>query len=461
MFLFILIVVTLFFLVGTFLLTALRSAFYRLNRRDIKKLLKGLGNFFFYQPLHYACLRNPEPEGIFFTTVCAQHITRFCYAAFSILAITQASLLAELHSPTDPLFLHTHWGWALGIIVLLVFLSFLIADFLPRIIAARNPEMTVRICAPASSIFLIATFPIAFLFLKFSKSLSNNSYLSPMHGHQGKIKDEIIELIQEADVGSSSLDPHDKKLIESIFDFRYRLAREVMVPRVDVFSLPANTSIKEAAKLLRAENWSRIPVYRNTVDNIIGVLMYKDILNKYMEFEENGQNPKILQAPIETIVKGVLYTPETKRIPNLLQEFRKKQVHLAIVVDEYGGTEGIVTIEDILEEIVGDIEDEYDEEEALFVKQADGSWIVDARMSISDIEEQLWIQIPQESDYDTIGGYIFHHAGAIPPKGFVIHHDNFELQVISSDDRSIDKIRLMPISKPEEGDHNEESTHGL
>jgi CBS domain containing-hemolysin-like protein len=116
------------------------------------------------------------------------------------------------------------------------------------------------------------------------------------------------------------------------------------------------------------------------------------------------------------------------------------------VVDEYGGTEGIVTIEDILEEIVGDISDEYDQEDELYYAQPDGTWIVDARMNNIDAESELGIDIPEEGDYDTIGGYIFHKAGTIPPAGFVIHHDDFELEVISSNDRFIEKVRIKPIA---------------
>ncbi len=122
-------------------------------------------------------------------------------------------------------------------------------------------------------------------------------------------------------------------------------------------------------------------------------------------------------------------------------------MHLAIIVDEYGGTEGIITIEDILEEIVGDIADEYDEEKQLLRSLPDGNWIVDAQMSIFDIEEQLDIQIPQEGDYDTLGGYIFHCAGAIPLRGFVIYQDAFELEVLKSNERAIEKVRVKPLRK--------------
>lgn len=244
----------------------------------------------------------------------------------------------------------------------------------------------------------------------------------------------------------TTLDPHDKKLIVSVITFRERIAREVMVPRVDVFSLSAETSIKEAAKLLKAEGYSRIPVYRNSVDNIVGVLMYKDVLSKFMEYEESGNDNKILEAPIESIIKSILYTPETKKISSLLQEFRQKQVHFAIVVDEYGGTEGIVTIEDILEEIVGEIADEYDLETESVKPQPDGSWVADARTSIFDLEDQIGVRIPQEGDYDTVGGYIFHCTGTIPSKGFTIHHDDFEIEVLSSSERAIEKVRIGKVS---------------
>lgn len=304
----------------------------------------------------------------------------------------------------------------------------------------------MRLSAPLSSIYLLLAFPITYLFLRLAQAFSGGLYFDYLHEPTAQVKQEIIDIVQKAEL-SSEIDLHDKKLIESVLAFRSLLAREVMVPRVDLFSLSADVTIKEAVHLLENEGYSRTPVYRNTVDNIVGVLMYKDLLSKYREYEEKGNNQAILNAPIETIQKPVLYTPETKKLSQLLQEFRKKQVHLAIVVDEYGGTEGIVTIEDILEQIVGDIADEYDQAEALFIPQNDGSWIVDPRMSILDAEEHLGIAIPEEGDYDSIGGYIFHCAGAIPSKGFVIHRDEFEIEILRSSERSIEKVRIRPLKQ--------------
>lgn len=418
---------------GTFFLTAMISAFRRIHKRDTKKQMKSLGNLFFYRPFHLYFFPEHEYEGLFFATICGQNVTRFFFAGFSVVFLAHTEMFAQ----SSMLLAIACFGFLL--------LSVVFGDYLPRIFGIRYPETAIRICAPFSSLFLFLVFPITYLFLKITKSLSRTVYFDHLHEPIAQAKQEIIDIIQKAKL-SPTLDAHDKKLIEAVLNFRDRIAREAMVPRVDLFSLSADTSIKEASQLIENEGYSRTPVYKNTVDNVVGVVMYKDILQKYMEYEQSGNNPSILAAPIETIQKNVLYAPETKKISQLLQEFRKKQVHLAIVVDEYGGTEGIVTIEDILEEIVGDIEDEYDEEEELYIPQQDGSWIVDARMNISDVEEQLGVMIPQEGDYDTIGGYIFHAAGAIPSRGFVIHHDDFEMEILRSNERAVEKVRIRPIS---------------
>ncbi len=175
----------------------------------------------------------------------------------------------------------------------------------------------------------------------------------------------------------------------------------------------------------------------------MGVILYKDVSNLLIAQQETSAT--MTSQNIQKLIKPVVYAPETKKISALLQEFRLKQIHLAIVVDEYGGTEGIVTIEDILEELVGEIEDEYDiNQTQMFSTLSTGGWIVMAKMNIIDIEGELGIKIPSSPDYDTIGGYIVHKAGSIPSEGWQIHHDDFELQVLSADERSIDKIKITP-----------------
>lgn len=408
-----------------------------------------MGDLFFYRPIHQFFFPNPQFVELFFVNTFAQNLLRFAYGVISVYILSYSGLL-QWHS--DPqLFVI---NGIIGFVGLLGFflLFFIFGDYLARIVGSHFPDMTLKFCVPPASFFMVIVSPITFPFLKLSKLFSRNIYFDSVHEQSNQeARQELLDLIDESNI-STTLDPHDKKLITSVMAFKDRIAREVMVPRVDVFGLAHDTTIEEAAVYLLNEGYSRTPVFKDTLDDIIGVLMYKDILSKYMEFDRTGDK-KILEAPIETLVKSVLYTPETKKISHLLQEFRKKQVHLAIIVDEYGGTEGIVTIEDILEEIVGEIADEYDkEEEALFIALPEGGWLIDARMNIFDINEQFGIEIPQNGDYDTIGGYIFHETGTIPGKGFIIHKPEFELEVVRSNDRRVEKLRIKPIHSENQSD---------
>lgn len=438
---------SLFFLAGSFFLTSMISALRTIQRREASKKLKSIGPSFFYRPFHLLVFPESEYEGMFFSAICAQNVARFCYAAFAVIFLASTNLYHE--AAKEGSIGDFQWFWLFLSFFCFLLMSFVIGDYFPRILGTRLPQAAMRLAAPVASLFMFLAFPITFVFLKLSQSLTRLVSIDHIHEPSAQVKQEIIEIIQEAQVGPT-LDLHDKKLIGSVLTFRERIAREVMVPRVDMFSLSAETTIQEAAQILIKEGYSRTPIYKESVDNVVGVLMYKDILNKYMEYATRGHDPKILLAPIESIQKNVMYTPETKKLSSLLQEFRKKQVHLAIVVDEYGGTEGIVTIEDILEEIVGDIADEYDEEQESFRKLPDGSWIVDARMNILDVDDLIGINIPQESDYDTLGGYIYHSAGSIPSKGFTIHHDDFELLVLSSNPKSVEKVRIRPLKTDNE-----------
>ncbi len=424
----------LFFLLGNFSLTALISALRKIHKRDSKKLFKELGSRFFYRPLHLFFFPTHEFEGIFFSCITAQNLTRICFAVFGALTINE--------------FAQTTASLILSFLILFT-ASFIFGDYIPRLLGTKHAEASLRFCAPLSSFFLILCFPFTSLFFKISENFMHTISLDNVQEASGQVKQELIQLIQDAQIGPE-INLQDKKLIESVFSFRHRIVREVMVPRVEVFSLSNETTIREATASLEEQGYSRVPVFDETVDQITGVLMYKDILAIYEE-SIRTDNPTLLDAAVESIQKPVIYTPETKKISVLLHEFRKKKMHLAIVVDEYGGTEGIITIEDILEEIVGDIFDEYDEsEEKEMVLQEDGSWIVDARMSIFDAEEELHIKIPQEGDYDTIGGYIFHESGSIPPKGFIIHQDDFELEIYRSTDRSVEKVKITVFPKDDD-----------
>lgn len=299
-----------------------------------------------------------------------------------------------------------------------------------------------------SSFFFYLSLPFSLFFLKLAEKAAKAQEEKEEEDSLEALTDAVLEILQRANV-KGKLTSIDKKLIESVIKFKERIVKEVMVPRVDLFCLPATISIREASKQIIEEGYSRVPVYRGNIDNIIGVLLFKDILDLYMDVDSGQKDPSILDGSLEILIKRPFYTPETKKASQLLQEFRSKQMHMAIVVDEYGGTEGVVTIEDILEEIVGEIADEYDvnEEELYTAQPGVGSWIVDARMNILDAEETFGIHIPQEGDYDTIGGYLFHRFGAIPKPGQKIHNEEFDLEILSSSERSVEKVRITARAK--------------
>lgn len=402
-------------------------------------MLEKSGNWFFYRKIHKFFFPHNMYDGLYFCLVCAESITRFLFAACAI------AFIAHTNVVTNYSFYSPFWI-TLNLIGLLLIL-FLLGDYLPRIFGTRLPQRSIKLGGPFASIMMLVVFPITYPLLKLARNFSRTLYFDLSQASDTQAKHEILEILQEVEFGPT-LEKNEKRLITSLLNFRTRIAREIMVPRVDVFSLPNSTSIKDAAAKIREEGYSRIPVYEENVDTIVGVVMYKDILTIYMDYVSNGNDPKILDAPISVIQKPVIYTPETKKISQLLQDFKKEQSHLAIVVDEYGGTEGLVTIEDILEEIVGEISDEYDTDKALFIPQPDGSWVVDARMNIVDVEEELGIPIPEENDYDTVGGFIAHTSGTIPSPGFMIHHDDFEMEILSSNERSVEKVRIRSVTPP-------------
>lgn len=329
------------------------------------------------------------------------------------------------------------------IIFILMIAIALVLDLTFRLLAKLAPKAIMRLMTPFASFFILLFLPLTYPFLKFLRLFSPFIERKERLETKPKLKEKILEIVHESDV-SEDLTLLEQKLITSVATFKDRIVREIMVPRIDIFSLPSEESISSAAQKFIEEGYSRIPVYQESVDQMIGVVYYKDLLKIFLNPEEWGDPAT---TPIEKIAKPLIYTPETKKISTLLTEFRHKQMHMAIVVDEYGGTEGIISIEDILEELVGEIADEYDiDEERLYTPLADGAFLIEARMTVNDIERELGVTIPQAPEYDTLGGYIFHKAGSIPDKGFKIHHDNFDLEVMDSDERSIDTVKLMPPS---------------
>lgn len=248
-----------------------------------------------------------------------------------------------------------------------------------------------------------------------------------------KITEEEIQEVITAGEEEGLINPEENAMIQSIFHFRDTVVREIMVPRNDMGCIDSNDSIQEVLSKIIAFGHSRLPVYEGTLDNIVGLVYAKDLL-KYWGMDISAFDlKKILRVPY--------YIPETKNLEELLQEFKRKRVHMAIVIDEYGGTSGLVTIEDLLEQIVGDIQDEYDLEEDWLIPQPDGTIVVDARLPIEDLEIHLGITIEREM-FDTVGGYIFHLTGKIPRSGEVAENHDIRLVILDADERKIRRVRI-------------------
>jgi putative hemolysin len=432
-------ILSLFFLCGTIFLTICTSTLLRLGKFKAKEIFRHPRRpFFFFRSILKSMFPKNEWENLYFSMSLTKHITQLAYATSAFFYLTDRistfrSIFREPSTAGD-------WASFLALAGIIIAVS-LLADFLARLIANTWPQPLLKIAAPFASIYLTLFFPLVGLLLQL-----NRLRLKKVHVEEADLltdKSRLREMIRESDL-HQHLDATDQKLIASFINFKERVGKEIMVPRVDVYALAADTTIQEAAPLFAAEGYSRIPIYGDSLDQILGVVLYKDLLKCYVNPNQNLKNP------LETIAKPVLYAPENKKITQLLQEFRNKQIHMAIIVDEYGGTEGVVTIEDILEELVGEIEDEYDVgEEHEFWEVPGGGWVVDAKMTIHDIEERLGLRIPPNPEYETLGGYVYHCAGTIPSKGWRLSHDEFDLEVLSSNERALKKIKIQPRQKSE------------
>jgi CBS domain containing-hemolysin-like protein len=233
----------------------------------------------------------------------------------------------------------------------------------------------------------------------------------------------------------------EKEMIYSIFDLDETVAREVMVPRIDIVAVEADSSVEQALDTIVTVGHSRLPVYVDNMDNIIGVLYAKDLLAHW----HKGGGPR----PVRGLERSAYYIPETKPVSDLLHELQGKKVHMAIVVDEYGGTAGLVTIEDILEEIVGEIQDEHDPEEFYMERISDDEYVFSARIHLDDVNEAMSTHLATE-EADTLGGLVYSLLGRVPEVGDTLEVENSRLTVLSVDGRRIGTVKIQRLGSPEE-----------
>ena len=260
------------------------------------------------------------------------------------------------------------------------------------------------------------------------------------------LSDEEKARISQNNNGES-LDDEEKEMIRGIFDLSDTTVEEIMIPRIDMKGFEVKTPLQSILKIIREEGHSRLPVFKGTIDSVIGVLYAKDILSWFSEHSME-------EWDINQLMNKPLYVPVGKKVNDLMNDFRKKHIHLAIAVDEYGGTAGLVTLEDILEEIVGDIQDEYDEEEKEIIKEAENSYLIDPHMDIDDLNDELGINLELEDvEYNTLSGLIYHEYGDVPQENASFDHGGLHITILKMDNQRIEKVRVEIIQR--NGKNNE------
>jgi CBS domain containing-hemolysin-like protein len=303
---------------------------------------------------------------------------------------------------------------------------------LPSVIVRRNPEAVLLALLPPFSVLARAMSPISgglVRLLTTSKSERQATTQDQGEEEQGEVAHAYLEAGEEQGL----IEGDERRLLQSIVDFGDTLVREVMTPRPDIVAIQGDASVADLRALFREQEYSRFPVYKENLDNILGLIRVKDLLQI--------DDAALDRHPITSLIRPATFVPETKRVPELLKEFQRKQVQMAIVVDEYGGTAGLVTIEDLLEEIVGEIRDEDDVESEPIVDEGNGSYVFSAKVSFDDLRERLDLEI-ESAGFETVGGYILSRLGRVPAVGETFELDGLFVEVLEAERRRIHKVRF-------------------
>lgn len=255
-----------------------------------------------------------------------------------------------------------------------------------------------------------------------------------------------IQSIIDAGEEEGLIDPQSGEMIQSILEFKDTVVREVMIPRTEIVAVSAGANIAEIVRIISSYGHTRMPVYRGDIDHIIGIVNVKDLLKFWSR--------EITEKDFLSILRKPHYIPETKNISQLLHELKQKKYHLAIVIDEYGGTSGLVTLEDLIEEIVGEIHDEHDTQAPGIVVQPDGYTLVDGRVEIEQLEEHFGVSF-DEGKFETLGGLILNSIKRIPDVGETITIDDLEMVIAAADERRIKQVRIRRMQSDEEQDRQE------
>lgn len=339
------------------------------------------------------------------------------------------------------------------ITLILSYFTLVLGELYPKRIALQHSEKIALLVVKPINVVSKFTKPFVWLLSKSVNVLLIVTRQKVVVEDDEFSEDEIISML-EAGQESGALKEEGKKMINAIFDFDDKLAYEIMTPRTDVFTIDVNDPPSEYLDELMELRYSRIPVYDDDLDNIIGILHIKDYLKVARTNEHNYE-----EVDIRSLLRKPYFVPETKNIDSLLYDLQRTKTSIAILIDEYGGFSGIVTTEDIIEEIVGDIEDEYDEEEAEIEKIDDNTYIVSGFVYLDDLEEEIGVELESENS-ETIGGFLIDILGEIPDEDEaeqrIIEHENYVFKILSVKERRIEKVEVFILPEIEDEETEDE-----
>jgi putative hemolysin len=319
------------------------------------------------------------------------------------------------------------------ITVVLALFTIVFAELVPKTLALAHPERFALTLAPPVDVLGRILAPLVALLPRITRAVTG--LLGVEINTEAQITAEELRLIVERGGEQGILEAEEEQMINAVIELGGRRIHEVMVPRIAIVALPASSTFDDTVDRIIEEGHSRVPVYESSVDEVIGILYAKDLL-PFLKSTAAGE------PDLRGLLRAPVFVPESMSIDDLLHEFQRRKVHIAIVLDEYGGTAGLVTIEDLLEEIVGEIQDEYDEEEPLVEQLDDNRARVDGRASVEDLLDIWDIKVPleDEDEYDTVGGLVYHRIGGVPKPGDEIRVDGLRLTVETTDGRRVGKV---------------------
>lgn len=322
-------------------------------------------------------------------------------------------------------------------VVVLVF-----GEISPKSLAKEAPEKFASFSAPLITVFMWILTPVNFIFGLWKKLLS---LIFKFSEEKGMTSDEFITLIDAVEEGGD-IDSEEGDLLRSAVEFNDLEAQDILTPRVDVVGVEDDTPMDEIAEVFTATGYSRLPVYKDSLDNIVGIVHQKDFYN----------GPRVTDKPLSEIMKSPVYVTPSMKIHDILKDLQKEKSHIAIITDEYGGTLGIVTMEDILEELVGDIWDEHDEIIERFTKIADDTYRIKCTADLDEMFELFELECDDEYDATTVSGWVMEHVGRIPVNGDSFEADGLAVVVTDTDEKRVLEIEVTLLEPEDEEDEDDE-----